>query len=354
MSLNEEDHKATTSHINTPQVLFSFKNGLHYIAKRWWIFVIVGLVGGIAGIIYQNTQKTEYKSHLVFALDDENGNGNSLSLMNLASQFGFSPGGNNNIFSNDNILEIIKSRRIIETVLLSVDTFNTKPFTFIEYYLEVSGKRNSEPQIKNIHFPVNQSRNSFTYQQDSLLYKIFLRFTDKYIIAKRPDLKLSLYEVDVTSPDEKFTKDFTDKIVQETSNYYFEIRTAKSKKMLNTLEGRVDAMKGNLNSSISKEADSKDQNMNPAFSMGIVPTQKQEVNIQVYGKAYAEMFKNMELARFQYLNDVPLMQIIDPASYPMERIQFGKWNYFILFFIFSILALMSIMGLVNLFSNTRP
>lgn len=358
MPLYGTDYNTNNPECKTPQVLYTFNNGAKYILKRWWIFAIAGLLGGIAGLIYQSTQKVEYKSHLVFALDDEGGNGNSLSLMNLASQFGFSPGGSNNIFSNDNILEIIKSRRVIERTLLSVDTFKTKPYVFIEYYLEISGKRKSEPRLKNIHFPVGQMRSSFTYQQDSLLYQTYLQFYNKHIVAKRPDLKLSLYEVDILSPDEKFTKDFTDKIVEETNDYYLEIRTAKSKKTLNTLEARMASMKGNLNSSLSEEANSKDVNINPAFSMSQVPAQKQEVNIQVYGKAYSEMFKNMELARFAYLNELPLMQVVDPANYPMEKIQFGKWNYFILFAVFSIIAMMSVIGLIHLFSpeptNVNP
>ena len=36
------------------------------------------------------------------------------------------------------------------------------------------------------------------------------------------------------------------------------------------------------------------------------------------------MFKNLEIAWFQYLKKIPLMQIIDHADYPMERIKPSK------------------------------
>lgn len=109
-------------------------------------------------------------------------------------------------------------------------------------------------------------------------------------------------------------------------------------------------MKGNLNLSISKAATLKDVNLNPAFSAGKVPAQKQQISSEVYGKGYAEMFKSMELARFQFLKKVPLMQIIDDAEYPMEKIQLGKWNNFLLFSIFTILLVMFAIALFHVFT----
>ncbi len=293
------------------------------ILKKWWLFLIVGILAGIGGIIYAGFQKPLYKSHLTFALDDE-GNNNAGSFMSLASQFGLNIGDGKDIFAGDNILEIMKSRRMIESVFLSSDTFKNKPFTLIEYYLKITGRANSNSKINHIHFPTGQDRTTLDYQQDSLLYNIYNEFKNKNLIAERPDRKLSIYEVNITSPDEKFTKDFTDRLVSATNEFYTEIRTKKAKQTLDVLSKRVAAMKENLNSSITNKAVIQDININPAFSEGQVPVQKQQANIQVYGEAYAEMFKNLELARYQYLNEIPLMQIIDQANYPMEKIKIGK------------------------------
>lgn len=354
MSLNKEDTKVCNSDINTPEILVIFKNGVNYILKKWWVFTIAGMLGGAYGIIYYYIQTPEYKSQLLFALDDGNSSGNGLALVHLASQFGFTQGNSNNIFSDDNILEIIKSRRIIESALLSVDTFNNTPYTFIEYYLKISEQRKYNSSIVNIHFPTGQLRSSFSYQQDSLLYKIGRYFADKYILAKRLNPKLSLYQVNILSLDEKFTKDFTERIIQQTNAYYIEVRTSKSKIVLNSLEGRVEAMKENLNSSLSKSATVKDVNIHPAFSAGQIPVQKEQIYSEVFEKAFSEMFKSMEFARFQFLNKTPLMQIIDGAEYPMQKIQFGKWNNFFLFSVFSILLVMAVMGLFNIFSKGNP
>jgi len=337
-----------------PYSIRSLHSNARIVLRKWWLFILVGIISGIVGVIYASYQKTEYKSHLTFALDDADNGGGISNIMNLASQFGLNFGSSKDLFSGDNILEIMRSRRMVEGVLLSIDTFSNKPYTFIEYYLEISGKRKSDSRIKNIHFPIGEPRTNFSYQQDSLLYKTFLDFSEKNIIAQRPDRKLSIYEVNIISLNEKFTKDFTDRLVAETNNYYIEIRTKKAKETLAILEQRAASMKGNLNSSITNKAAVQDVNINPAFSEAQVPVQKQQANIQVYGAAYGELFKNLELARFQYLNGIPLMQIIDEANYPMEKIKTGKLKMAIIFAILAGLLTLLFLTMKELFKKPVP
>ncbi|MEO6187689.1 MAG: hypothetical protein ABIO82_05415 [Ginsengibacter sp.] len=322
----------------------------HFLIKKWWIFLIVGIIAGLAGIFYASTKKVNFRSRLTFALDEGNGGGVG-NILNLASQFGFNMGSGKDIFAGDNILDIMKSRRMLEGVFLSVDTFSNKPYTFIEYYLEISGQRENNTKIKDIHFPVGKQRETFSYSQDSLLFSTAMNFSKNNIVAQRPDRKLSIYEVRVMSPDERFTRDFTSKMVSKTNDFYVEIKTKKAKETLDILEERVASMRGNLSSSLESRAKIQDVNVNPAFSAAEVPVLKQQANIQAYGGAYGEMFKNLELARFQYLNQIPLMQIIDPAAYPMEKIKTGKLKSAILFAFFAEVLLLLLLGIRWAFRN---
>jgi hypothetical protein len=43
------------------------------------------------------------------------------------------------------------------------------------------------------------------------------------------------------------------------------------------------------------------------------------------------MFKNLEIARYKYLKKIPLIQIIDNADYPMNKIKLGKLYATLLF-----------------------
>ena len=300
---------------------------LNQIKKLWWLFLIVSFLFGVAGVLYAHFKKPVYQSRLTFALDDGGSQNELTGARSIASQLGINIGGNANVFADDNIIEIMLSRRIIEKVLTSEDDFNNKKYKLVEYYLNESGFRESAPndsKIKNVHFPVGQDRLSYNYDQDSVLFLAYNDFTNDLISVNRPDKKLNLFQVQVSSFNEKFSKVFTDRLVAETDSFYTEICTKKAKENLSILEQRVEAMRVNLHSSISSKAFSTDANLNPAFSETTVPLQKEQVNIEVYGESYAEMFKNLEIAWFQYLKKIPLMQIIDHADYPMLRIRTSR------------------------------
>jgi hypothetical protein len=308
---------------------------LRNVVRKWWIFLIVGFLGAIIGYIYASKQTPLYESYLSFALDEggsETGGGSA--AIGLAAQLGVSIGGSQDIFAGDNILVIMQSRRVIENVLLSVDTVENKPMTFIEYYLENSPGREKNG-AGNIHFYPGEPRANFSYAKDSVLYNTYLSFKNDRIIARRPDKRLNIYELMVDSYSEKFSKDFTDRLIDETNRFYTEIRTKKAKGTLDLLEERVPDIKKKLDASISGKAAIQDANLNTTFENAQVPILLKESNAQVYGAAYAEMFKNMEIARFQYLRSIPLMQVIDEANYPMKKIRMGKLKTAI---IFSIIA----------------
>lgn len=298
---------------------------INYLIRKavrfWWVFLMIGILLGATGYLFAKYSSARYKSHLTFVLDD--GSGRSNSIISLASELGLNMNQSTDIFNGDNILNILSSRRIIESVLLTTDTFSGIHSTYIEKYLTDQNFFKKESN-KDLHFPVNIGKNQLTYAQDSLLKKVYKDMSRSLINVDRPDKRMSIYVLEVTTPSEVFTKKFTDELIAQANNFYSELRTKKSKQTLDILEQRADEIKGNLNASIAGKANVQDVNLNPAFSKGQVPVTKQQMNIQVYGGAYAEIFKNLEMARFQYLNSMPLMQIIDHPDYPMERVQRGK------------------------------
>jgi hypothetical protein len=186
-----------------------------------------------------------------------------------------------------------------------------------------------------------------SYLQDSLLYEVYQDIAKNYLSATRPDKKVGIYEVRMLSLNEKFTKVFTDRIVEATSNFYTEITGKKDKETLEILEQRVASLKGNASSSIESRAATQDANINPAFAQAQAPIIKQQFNIQSYGKAYEEMFKTLEMARYQYLKKIPLLQIIDKADYPMKKIKLSSLKAAFYFTIITVLLLAIVMIVVK-------
>lgn len=345
----EAESAQVTEASNESEVMLKI---LRKIVKRWWVFLIIGLVGGLSGYLHAARQRPIYESYLTFALDEGGSEGGMSGAMGLVAQFGISLGGAKDVFTGDNILEIMLSRRVIEKALLSVDTIDNKPTTLIEFYLlneiYTSGKNNGTAQI---HFYPGEPRQSFSYAKDSLLYKVFNLFKKRYVSVRRPDKKLNIYELKVNSSNEKYAKLFTDKLIIETNLFYTEISVKKTKSTLEILEKRVPDMKGKLDATITDKAAIQDANLNPAFASAQVPLLKAQSNSQVFGAAYAEMYKNMEMARFQYLKSIPLMQIIDEANYPMKKITQGKLKTAVIFSVIAGFIMLIIFTTINLISD---
>ena len=105
--MNYSEKDTTASEHELILVFPSIKSLFTYVQKKWLIFIIVGLLGGLAGYFYAAMQKTMYKSKLTFALDEGGGGGNAGGLSGLASQFGLNVGGSKDIFGGENIIEIM-------------------------------------------------------------------------------------------------------------------------------------------------------------------------------------------------------------------------------------------------------
>jgi hypothetical protein len=324
---------------------------LKIILKKWWLFAVVTILAGIGGIVYATMQVPKYESDLTFALDAGSTVGTLSGAMNLAAQFGIGSGSGLSMFDGDNILEIMKSRRMVETVLLTTESFDNHPYTLVQYFIEkldMNKELGKKATSKKISFPVGVKKNELTYLQDSFLYCVYNSFVKNNLAATRPDKKLSIYEVKVTSMNEKFSKIFTDRIVQETSSYYKEITSKKDKETLDILEERVAFISGNIGKSIDSRAVLHDANLNPAMAQTESPGVKQQYNIQAYSEAYKEMFKTLEMARYQYLKKIPLLQIIDNADYPMKKIKTSKLKAAAAsVIVFNLLAIIVLMLMIN-------
>lgn len=329
--------------------LFTFIEALatffFYFLKRWWIFLITVGIGGGLGILYSTIQTPVYKSRLTFALEDNNNGING--ALNLAAQFGINVGNSGkDIFAGDNIIAILTSRRIIEDVLLTADTIENKKVTLAQWFLEIENlddKIAKNKRLGLINFPVESLRENYTYHQDSILFEMYNIIAKTSLIVEKPDRKFNLYSIEFKSKNERYSKIFIERLISSAINFYTELKTKRSKQTIAILEEQISRIKGGTISAISQKASIQDQNLNPAFENQSAKIQKFQLDISAYGGAYGEVFKNLEIAKYQYLQDIPLLQIVDAPKYPMQNLKKGKKATAILFgsvfFIFTFVIL---------------
>ena len=107
-----------TDEISLKDIINGIIEWKNFIISKWKIIVLFGVLGSAYGFYKGFTNKPIYTAKLTFAMEEKSSGGMG-AYAGLASQFGIDLGGSaGGVFSGENILELMRSRLIIEKTLL--------------------------------------------------------------------------------------------------------------------------------------------------------------------------------------------------------------------------------------------
>ena len=320
-----------------------------FFKSRWKTILIAGVLGGLLGLGYSFIKKPLYTAKLSFALE-EKGNISASGLASVAAQFGLGGigGGDGGVFSGGNMIELLKSRFLIEKTLLSTVTINGKTDLLLNRYIrynKLDKKWAKKINLANLKF-TNADRTKFTLQQDSVLGLISNLLIKSKLSVSLKDKKLSIINVFFVSTDEVFAKIFTEKLIETVTDFYIETKTKKSRGNVQLLQNRADSVQRELNAALYGRAQFGDQNMGLIRQQAAVPKLKQEMKVQMLGTLYGELVKNLEFAKLTLMREEPLVQIIDSPILPLFKKDISKLKG-ILFggFLFGLLSILGLGGM---------
>ena len=299
-----------------------FGPSIGYLLRRWYWILLSGLLIGLLGILLAWVAKPNYISRLTFSVDEDNGIANNFG--SLAASFGLDLGSPGGVFAGENIIELVKSRRIIEGALLSPTTSNGKQLPLVEYYLQ---QNPDEGKKKRPVYSLQQARSNYSREQDSLLGVIYKGLVEGGLYVGKVDKKLSIIEIQATTGNEKFSKEFTENLMAEISRFYVDSKTSRSRNNVALLQKKADSIRSVLYGSISARAAILDANMNPTFQAPMAGVQRKQTDMAVLSAAYGEILKNLEGAKYALSKETPLVQIIDVPIYPLKMKKPGRLIY---------------------------
>ena len=303
------------------------------------VLVAAGIIGGAIGVGYAFMQKPTYTASLSFALEDEKSGGGGLSgALGLASSLGIDLGGSaGGAFSGANLLELMKSRNIVEKALLNPITINGKTQSLAQYFInfnEINKNWNEKPALKNIVFEVDANRSNYTLQQDSILGNLYASIAgaNGLLSVAQKDKKISIISIEVKSTDELFSKAFTESIAQEVSSYYIEIKSKKARQNMEILQHQTDSIRAELNGAITGVAAAADNTfgLNPAMMVRKTPGTRRQVDVQANTAILTQLVTNLEMAKVSLRKETPLIQVIDKPILPLKKEKVGKLKSLIL------------------------
>jgi uncharacterized protein involved in exopolysaccharide biosynthesis len=191
-----------------------------YFKSQWKTIFLAGIIGGLLGLAYAYPKKTIYTAKLSFVLEEKGGGSGGLS--SLAAQFGLGGGGDGgSLFSGSNMIELLKSRFLIEKTLLSTVTINGKSNLLINRYIQYNKLDKAwakKLNLASLKF-TSADRKTFTLQQDSVLGMISASLIASNVAVAQQDKKLSIINVLVKSTDEIFAKVFSEKLIENGNRF---------------------------------------------------------------------------------------------------------------------------------------
>ena len=303
------------------EVFQNIREWLIYFISQWKVLILAGIIGMGLGALVSMFKKPVFHAQTSFVLEegDAGGMGNMSGLASLVGVNLGSLGSTSGLFQGDNIMELYRSDRMMGDALLSPFDENQLLIDRFVEFEELDKKWKNKVDISAMDFSI--SRESFSVSQDSVVKEVAKLIRDRQLAVEKPDRKLTIIQVMISSKDELFAKIFNERLVEKVNAFYHETKTKKTGENLAILQSQADSVRALLDESIGAYASSTDRvpNANPLRTSAMVESRKRQVDVQATGAVYGEIVKNLEIAKVSHRNNSPLIQIIDSPRLPLNR-----------------------------------
>ena len=221
--------------ISLKEIVIKVKEWVSFLKTKWKTIFIAGIIGALIGLTISLLVRPRYKAVTTFAMEEDksSGGGGLSGAIGLASSFGIDLGGagGGGAFAATNLAELMKSRLLVEKVLLEPITVNGKIISILDYYIEFSGLRKKwegKPSLNNIKFLPGAGPNKFSILQDSIIREIHKVLIEKENLSiTQKDKKVTILFIEVNSVNELFSKIFCENLAKEASEFYIETKSKK-------------------------------------------------------------------------------------------------------------------------------
>lgn len=334
--------------ITLKELILKSKEWYTFLLTKWKTIVLAGTIGALLGLSYSFYKKPIYTATLTYALEDGKAAGGGLG--SLASSFGFDiDGSSGGAFSGANLMELFKSRAMVEQTLLAPVTQNNKTISLAEMYIQDQkwrGNWEEKPALKSITFLPNSDKTKFTRVQDSIFGVIYSNLSINALTVDQKDKKVAIGTITMKSTNEFFAQQFNLALTQTVTDFYIETKSKRAKENMDILVRQTDSIRGELNGAMTGVAVANDNTfgLNPALNVKRLPSARRQVDVQANSAIFSELIKETEKAKVTLRKETPLIQVIDQPILPLPKEKFGKAKGIILGAILA--GFLTILGLI--------
>ena len=305
--------------IQLKDILIKLSEYKTYLLKQKFTVIAVSGLFFVLGVIFAISADKKYIAELTFVVEDQQQGGGALGAMSgMASQFGFDIGGSSSTtFSQNNILEFLKSRGVVEATLMQNRKVNKIEDLLIEHYLHFNKIKDlweADEDLTPVSFHKILSQDNDSVSGD--IWKSIIE--DKLVVELQSD-EANIINLSYTSVSEEFAKSFVEALIEQMSKMYITHQTAAASNTLDFLTSRSDSVFIELEIAEEEFAKVKDINQRIVKASGRLKELQLMRRVEVLNTMYLEIIKNLELSKITLLNQTPIIQIIDKPILPLKH-----------------------------------
>lgn len=293
-----------------------------FLLKKWRVIFLMSILAAIVGIVKTWLENPKYTAVMTFVSEGDKSGGLG-GYASIAAQFGFDiGGGGGGAFAEDNLVELLKSRKLVDKTLLSEYDNNL----FIDQYI-INHKINKGWEKDSVMSKANFGsivNGQYDRKRDSIFNKIADGIIKSQLDVDKVDKKLDIIYISMSDNDMLFAKRFAEKLADNAIKFYTEYKTEKNLANVQILQKQTDSVKALLFGGVNDVASLNDLNVNPIKQTLRTNGQKKQIDLQVNSAMYTELLKNLELAKLNLRKETPLIQIIDTPRLPLKNEKKGR------------------------------
>ncbi len=303
------------------------KRTFSYLRKKLVIILTVGIIGAFIGLLISLLTPTRYLSRVTFVIEESKGSNVGISA--LAGQFGLDlGGGGGSILSGDNVFLFLKSETLLREVLLTYVDSNKNETLADRYVLanNLTKKWSSLSKSNNLSFAKYQSTDLPRFEDSLLQIIVKKKILKNDLSISRPDKKASFIQLIVATPDEILSDILAKRIVSLATMKFVQSKIKVKVQNVNMLQRRADSLSAILNNKTFGAATNQQSliDVNPGIKVATINAEISTREKTMVGTIFAEVVKNLELAKTLLSQETPSIQIVDQSSFPLEKIYVGK------------------------------
>ena len=312
-AMSQEPHQHNDE-ITLTDIWIKVQEWWAYLWKRKGWIIAIAFLFAVGGYLKVKLARPVYSATLTFSL--EQGGGKS-SLSGLASQFGFSMGGDGGgMFTGENLLTLMKSRRLVQDVLLTPVSLGGDSVLLINQYISTWPDLKEHWDSTGL-YPFNVAK-QHERSQDSALGVIYYAIAEKSLGVSKQDEELSFVSISYSGHDEAFAGAFVEQLASQATEFYIESKTANNRANIAKLQRRVDSVTSELEIAMVSAGRASDANMFTVQSAAKVSSLEKQMKVTMLTTLYGELVKNLELSKTLAAREEPLITVIDRPHYPLR------------------------------------